>query len=123
MKKKIVKYITFIISILIANLLKTHIDLMLVENKHEYSPLVFTWIGMGIVLIVYYPLFIYIDKIASNLTDRFLKAGKTFIKYKIGIYLGALIAILVLYYFYFNLWYDRDFLRLVSRSILPNLNI
>ena len=123
MEKKIIKYLAFIISILIANLIKTHIDISMVEHKKAYSPLTFTWMGMGIVIIVFYPLFIFIDKLATNFTDRFLKAGKAFVKYRVGVFLGAIVAILILYYFYFNLWYDRDFFRTVSRSILPNLNI
>jgi len=80
--------------------LTTFIDEFVLKYKNTFNPYIFTWIGMLIVVLIYYPLFTQIDKISSSFSEKFIKAGKKITGRKAGIILTFLIALILLYYFY-----------------------
>ena len=106
--RKIFKFMVLIIGILLANLVTIWIDNYMLTYRWKYSPHVFTWIGMGIVVVIYYPLFTRIDKWASKAGDKFMKAGKKLVGREIGAILAFLVALLILYFLYGNEWFDTN---------------
>lgn len=99
-----------IISILTANLITNSIDNYVLKYKHSFNPYVFTWIGMLIVVIVFYPLFTWLDKFSENFAGKFIKAGKKITGKKAGVVLSFIIALLVLYYLYGKVWFNVNVL-------------
>ncbi len=100
-----------LVSLLIANLVATHIDNFVLTYKKDYNPAIFTWIGMAVVVVIYYPLFSHIDKWSGIVANRFLNAGKIFFGKKLGIFIAFFLAVFVLYYLYGKLWFNYNVLR------------
>ena len=98
----------FIVSILTANLVTTWIDDYVITYKDTYKPYIFTWIGMAIVIIVYYPLFSRIDKWSTVLADKFIRFGKKYTGEKTGAFFAFVFLLLLLYYFYGKLWFESN---------------
>lgn len=107
---KIFKFMVLLISILTANLLTTVIDNYVLEYKSSYNPYIFTWIGMLVVVAIYYPLFTRIDKLSSQFSEKFIKVGKKITGKKTGVLVSFIIGIIILYYFYGKLWFDTNVL-------------
>jgi len=79
--------------------------------KGEFNPATFTWIGMAIIIAVYYPLFARIDSWSSKLSESFVRTGKKMTGRKTGAIIAFIIGLLVLYYFYGKLWFDFNILK------------
>ena len=118
MYKSIFKIMVLIIGILLANLITIWIDNYTLTYKWNFPPYVFTWIGMGVVVLIYYPLFTHIDKWATKFGDKFMKAGKKFIGRKIGAVLAFLIVLFVLYYFYGKEWFHINVIKQLYNAII-----
>lgn len=106
-----------LISLLTANLAATCIDNYVLTYKKEFNPVIFTWIGMAVVVAIYYPLFTRIDKWSGKFADKFLKAGKIFFGKKLGIFVAFLIAVFTLYYLYGKLWFNFNMLKGLAKTI------
>lgn len=106
--RKFLKFLVFLLSILTANLVTTIIDDYMMSYKGEFSPVVFTWLGMAVVVAIYYPLFSKIDVWATKFSDSFVKAGKKMTGKKTGAIVAFFVGLLVLYYFYGTLWFDTN---------------
>ena len=115
--RKFFKFMVLILGILTANLLTIWIDNWMLSYKWKYSPHIFTWIGMGIVVVIYYPLFTKIDKWSSKAGDKFMKAGKKLVGREIGAVLAFLLALLLLYFLYGLEWFDSNVFTSFFRSI------
>ena len=68
------RFVVMALTILTANLLTNAISNYMVSYKNQYRPLVFTFIGMSIIVMVFYPLFI---KLESWVKDFSIKAVKS----------------------------------------------
>jgi hypothetical protein len=106
--RKFFKFMVLILGILFANLLTIWIDNYMLSYKWQYAPHIFTWIGMGVVLLIYYPLFRYMDKWSTTLSDKFLKAGKKLAGRKTGSFIAFFVGLLLLFYFYGREWFNAN---------------
>ena len=106
--RRIVKFMVLVISILAINLITTHIDNLLISYRKTYSPLIFTLIGMGIIIIIFYPLFLYLDKWVGGFSRKFFQKGKQLFGAKLGVFIAFIIAVGALFFFYVQLWYKID---------------
>jgi hypothetical protein len=111
------KFMVLVLGILFANLLTIWIDNCLLTYRWQYSPHTFTWIGMGVVLCIYFPLFKYMDKWATTLSDKFLKAGKKFGGRKLGSFLAFFVGLLVLFFFYGLEWFNTNVFKSMVQSV------
>jgi len=112
------KFMVFVLGILTANLVAIWIDKYLLSYRFNYPPHVFTGIGMGVVLLIYYPLFLYMDKWATKFGDKFLKAGKKFGGRKLGSFLAFLLGLLILFYFYGREWFNINVIVSLFKSLV-----
>ena len=110
---KIIKFMVLLLSILTANLITTIIDEYVLTYKHTFNPYLFTWIGMLIVVLIYYPLFTQIDKWSTKYSDKFIKVGKKITGKKTGILITFIVALLILYYFYGRLWFHINVIEIM----------
>jgi len=115
--KGIFKFMVLILGILLANLLTIWIDQFMLSYKWQYAPHLFTWIGMGVVIVIYYPLFTHIDKWATKAGDKFLRAGKKMGGRRLGSVLAFLIALFVLYFFYGLEWFNTNVIVSFFKSL------
>jgi hypothetical protein len=116
MYKYFFRFVVTTLTILTANLLTTAISDYMVTYKYSTRPVVFTLVGMMIIVVVFYPLFIKLEDWVSDISVRFIKSGRTMA----GKYLGLIFAfsggMILLFYFYARMWYHIDFLKVLFRG-------
>ncbi len=121
--RKFFKFMVLILGILFANLLTIWIDNYILSYKWQYAPHIFTWIGMGVVLLIYYPLFRYMDRWSTKLGDKFLKAGKKLAGRKTGSFFAFVAGLLTLFYFYGREWFNTNVFLSVLESIKMHIGL
>lgn len=115
--RSIFKFMVLIMGILFANLLTIWIDNYMLSYKWQYAPHIFTWIGMAVVLLIYFPLFKYLDKWATVISDKFLKAGKKLGGRKLGSVISFVLGLLILFYFYGREWFNTNVFRSMFEAL------
>ncbi|HEX2919725.1 MAG TPA: hypothetical protein VHO50_01030 [Bacteroidales bacterium] len=120
MYKFFFRFIVITITILTANLLTTAISDYLIIYRHHVKPIVFTFIGMGVIVIIFYPLFTKLEEWVKTISTRFIKTGKNVGGKYIGLFLAFILAMLVLCYFYARMWYNIDLLRSLLNGTITN---
>lgn len=109
------------LTILTINLLTTFFTDKLISYKWELRPLRFTLISMGIITVVFYPLFIKFEDWLNRFSKRFIKAGHGVAGKYIGLLLMFTAGLLVLTYFYAKQWYNINIFKLmVNGSFLSS---
>lgn len=101
------------LTILTANLLTTALSDYLITYRNHVRPATFTFIAMGIIVIVFYPLFTMLEEWVKKISVKFIKSGKGVAGKYLGIFFTFVAAMLVLFYFYGKMWYHIDFLRVL----------
>jgi len=112
------RFIITAITILTANLLTNAISDYLINYKNHYKPFTFTLIGMGIIIVIFYPLFIKLEDWVKRISIKVVKSVNSLAGKYLGLTLAFLSCMLVLFYFYAKMWYHIDFLKiLISGNI------
>lgn len=106
------------LTILTANLLTTALSDYLVSYKNHYKPFTFTLIAMGIIVVVFYPLFIKLEDWVKALSKKALKTGKSMAGRNLGLVLTFITWLGVLFYFYIKDWYHIDLFRAIAAGDL-----
>jgi len=101
------------LTILTANLLTTLISDYMVSYKSQYKPLSFTLIGMAIIVIVFYPLFMKLEGWVTSMSVKLIKGGHSIAGKYLGLFLTFLTGMILLLYFYAKMWYHIDLFRLI----------
>jgi hypothetical protein len=114
------RFVVTTLTILTANLLTTVLSDYMVSYKYSTKPVIFTLIGMVIIVVVFYPLFIKLEKWVEDFSVKILKSGKTLTGKYIGLASTFIVGILVLIYFYARLWYNIDILRILLHGKLKD---
>jgi hypothetical protein len=93
------RFVVTTLTILTANLLTNSISDYMVSYKNSYKPLVFTLIGMGIIVVVFYPLFVKLEGWITGFSVKMVKSGKSLAGKYLGLFLTFITGMLVLTYF------------------------
>jgi hypothetical protein len=101
------------LTILTANLLTNAISDYMVSYKNSYKPLTFTLIGMAIIIVVFYPLFLKLESWVRDLSVKVINSGKSLAGKYLGLSFTFLGGLVVLVYFYARMWYHIDLLRIL----------
>jgi hypothetical protein len=120
MYKFLFRFVVAIITILTANLLTNAISAYLVSYKNHFKPVVFTFLGMGIIIVIFYPLFMKLEDLLKYLSMKVVKTGNSAAGKYLGLFLTFLIALVILFYFYAKMWYHIDFLKVLMNGTLSN---
>lgn len=113
MYRKIFNFAVTMITLLSANLLTAYITDKLISYKWDIKPLRFTLISMGIIAIIFYPLFTMLQGWLDRLSKRFVKAGHAVAGKYLGLLLMFVIGLFVLTGIYAHMWYDINVLKLI----------
>ena len=108
------------LTILTANLITNAISDYMVSYKNQYKPLIFTLIGMAIIIAVFYPLFIKLQDWVKKISVKVVKSGNSFAGKYIGLPLTFLGCLVVLIYFYAKMWYHIDFVKALMNGSIGN---
>jgi hypothetical protein len=114
------RFVVMSITILTANLLTTALGNYPVTFKNHVRPLTFTFIGMAVIVLIFYPLFAKLEEWVKKLSMKIVKKGKSLAGKYMGLALAFIGCILVLSYFYAKLWYHIDLLNILMRGALGN---
>jgi hypothetical protein len=118
MYRKVFKFMVLVLSILIANFITMLVDKFTLTYRSDFKPHVFTWIGMAVVIVIYYPLFTRIDKWSTRWSEKFIKTGKKVIGREIGAVIVFFALLFTLYYLYGRQWYQENMLTQFFKSAL-----
>jgi len=116
MYRTLFKFTVTTITILTVNLITSKISDYLVSYKMHYKPLTFTLISMGIITLIFYPLFMWLEDWLNMLSVRVVKSGKSFGGKYLGLILIYLVCLSILFYFYAQMWYNVDIIRILFRG-------
>jgi len=105
------RFVVTTLTILTANLLTNAVGDFMVSYKNSYKPLMFTLIGMAVIVVVFYPLFMKMESWVKDISVKVIKSGNSFAGKYLGLSLIFLGGLLVLTYFYARMWYHIDFLK------------
>ena len=121
MNKYLVKIVVFTISILTANLIGDYVSDFLTSFKNHYKPLTFTLIAMAIIVIIFYPLFEFLDKWINTLSKKVVRKGKSFAGQYLGLFFVFFISMSILTFFYVKQWYGINILNYIFRNEMIKL--
>lgn len=107
------RFVVMTLTILTANLLTNALSNYMVSYKNQYKPLVFTFIGMGITVMVFYPLFLKLESWVKDISIKAVKSGKTVAGKYLGLLLVFIAGLMVLSFFYAKMWYHINILRVI----------
>jgi hypothetical protein len=107
------RFVVITLTILTANLLTTFISEYLVTYKNHLKPITFTLIGMAIITIVFYPLFLKLEVWVKAISVRLIKSGRSVAGKYLGLALTFIGGMIVLLYFYARMWYHIDFIQIL----------
>lgn len=111
MYRYLFRFFVMTLTILTANLLTNAISDYMVSYRDQYKPLTFTLIGMGIIVIIFYPLFVKLETWVKDISVKAIKSGKSLGGKYIGLILTFLICLGILTYFYARMWYHINILE------------
>jgi hypothetical protein len=113
MYKALFKFTVTTITILTVNLLTSKISDYLISYKAHYKPLTFTLIAMGVITIIFYPLFMKLEDWLNVISVKIVHSGKSFGGKYLGLLIMFVICLSILVYFYAKMWYNIDLLKLL----------
>jgi len=105
MMRFITRSVIFAVSILSSYLITGAIEDRVLQETEQYRPLTATLLGMGIIILIFVPVFAYADKITEASVKAILKQTTA----GVGKVFGVLIFITVIFVILFALYLDRWF--------------
>jgi hypothetical protein len=121
MYRKLFKFIVTTITILTANLLTNYISGYLTGYKYHLRPIVFTLVAMGIITLIFYPLFTKLEDWINSLSVKIVKSGRSFGGKYLGLLFIFILCIGILTYFYAKQWYKIDLLKALFNGSIRQL--
>jgi hypothetical protein len=121
MYKRLFKFVVTTITILTANLLTNYISEYLTSYRKQFKPLMFTFIAMGVITLIFYPLFTKLEDWINDFSVKVVKSGRSLGGKYVGLILIFLLSLGILTYFYLNLWYKIDLLRSIFNGTIVKL--
>ena len=118
MYKYLFRFVVTTLTILTANLITNGISNYMVTYRYSTKPIAFTFIGMMIIVVVFYPLFIKLEDWITSISVKFIKSGRSVAGKYFGLIGSFSAGMLILFYFYARMWYHIDFVRVLFHGDL-----
>ena len=109
MNKQITKYVMIAIAILLAELLGAYFLLVMEKYKSSEMPYRSTAIQMIASLVIYYPLFTFLDKYLKSGSKNLIKNTQKVAKHNLlGVLLAFVAAFFIIWVALARIWYKRN---------------
>lgn len=116
MYRYIFRFVVMTLTILTVNLINNAISNYIVSYKNHYKPIVFTLLGMAVIVVILYPLFLKLESWVKDISVKAIKSGRSVAGKYFGLLFIFLTALLILFYFYAKMWYHIDFFKVLLRG-------
>jgi hypothetical protein len=113
MYRYLFRFAVMSVTILTANLITNSISNYLVTFRSQVKPLTFTLLGMGVTVIIFYPLFSKLEEWVKDLSVKVIRTGKSFAGKYLGLITVFALSIFVLSFFYAKMWYHINLFRVL----------
>ncbi len=116
---KIQKHAAFIISVLIAYLIKDLVLYLMGDFKKMHDDRYFAvGIGMLLVIVIFYPLYELLKELSKKIVESFLRRSKRSVNSRfLGLTLGFVLALGILYGVYAYLWYNINIITDIQSAL------
>lgn len=118
MYRHLFRFAVTTLTILTANLITTAISDYVIGYRNNFKPLVFTLLGMGLIVLIFYPLFMKVNEWVNGLSVRIIRSGRSLAGKYLGLILAFISALGILTYFYARMWYNIDLIKLIFHGNL-----
>jgi hypothetical protein len=113
MYRYLFRFVVMTISILTANVLTNALSNYLVTFRSHIRPVTFTIISMGVIVMIFYPLFAKLEEWVKALSMKVVNKGKSLAGKYVGLLLAFVLCLSVLSYFYAKTWYHIDLWKIL----------
>jgi hypothetical protein len=103
------RFVVMTLTILTVNLISIAITNYMVSYKNHYRPVIFTFLGMAVIVVILYPFFIKLESWVKEISLKIVRSGKSVAGKYLGLFLTFVAALLILCYFYGTMWYHINF--------------
>lgn len=107
------RFVVMTLTILTVNLLTNTISDYMISYKNQYKPVVFTLLGMAVIVVIFYPLFAKLEGWVKNISLKAIKSGKSVAGKYLGLFLTFFVGMLILCYFYGKMWYHINLIQIL----------
>lgn len=107
------RFAVMTVTILSVNLITNAISNYMITYKNHYKPVVFTFLGMGVTVVIFYPLFIKLELWVKNISAKTVKSGNSVAGKYFGLLFTFLAALIILSYFYAKMWYHINIFQTI----------
>ncbi|MFN6945435.1 MAG: hypothetical protein ACK4ND_10840 [Cytophagaceae bacterium] len=112
MNRKLTKYAVIVIAILIAKLIYAYAHDFLHHYTEAKSPYKSTALSMAAIVLIFYPVFHFMDKYFKKTSEKYMQATKKVAKNSyLGLFIGFGVAVLLLFMAFANVWYGKNALK------------
>jgi hypothetical protein len=108
MFRTIFRFTATTITILTVELLVTWITGYLVSFRSRFDPYTFTLIAMGIITVVFYPMFAKMHEWINVLSKKIIRSGRSVGGKFFGLLMAFLVCFGILFWLYLKMWYGKD---------------
>ena len=116
MYKALFKFVVTTLTILTVNLLTIKLTDYLISFKTHYRPITFTLVAMGVITIIFYPLFMWLEDWLNDLSAKIVRSGKSFGGRYLGLLVIYFVCLTILLYFYAKMWYHLDLIKVLFKG-------
>lgn len=120
MSRFLFRFFVITITILTANLLTSAIGDYLTTYRNHVKPFTFTLIGMSVIVVIFYPLFSWLEIWVKKISSVFIRKSRNVGGKYLGLTAAFLSAMIVIFYFYLKMWYSIDLFRLIISGNILN---
>ena len=117
-QKSITKFFVFVLTLFIAEIVSTFAKNYLNIHTGYRDPYKLTAIKMGILIVIYYPVFTFISHVAEIISTHFVKKTKSAtIGGMPGLIIAFLIGLFICYVIFLNQWHHINLLKVIWRKL------
>lgn len=113
MNRRIFNFLVLCVTILLVNLLTTLITDYFMTYKKATNYIKFTAIGMGVIVLVFYPAIEYLNGIVEKITSKLLKKGKNIFGRILGVYIAFGLLLFILFCIYAHIWFHVSIFQII----------
>jgi hypothetical protein len=112
------RFVVMTLTILTVNLITNAITNYMVSYKDQIRPVLFTFLGMAVTVVIFYPLFIKLEGWVKVVSVKAIKSGKSVAGKFFGLLIIFMGGLLVLSWFYAKMWYHTDIFQALIHGII-----